>query len=344
MDEICVGVVGAGYWGINLVRCFSAAPGCRLKAVCDVDPERLRKVSAHLPWVATTRDYSELLLDEEMDGVAIALPAGDHYAFARECLEAGKHALVEKPLALRVSEAEELVGLARTRALTLMVGHTFLYNEAVRYVKRCLERKELGEVYYVYSQRLNLGRVRQDVDAMWNLAPHDVSMLIYWLESLPVRVSARGFSYLQPGIRDVAYLDLEFAGGASAHVHVSWLDPGKVRRTTLVGSEKMIVYDDVSADGKVAIFDKGISRKRLDRALGEYDDFGKFQLIQRAGDVIMPKIEFVEPLQEECADFVDSIRERRCPLAGGESGSGVVRVLEAAQQSFESGGTPIAIS
>jgi predicted dehydrogenase len=222
-----------------------------------------------------------------------------------------------------------------------MVGHTFEFNAAVQYVEKCIEQNELGQIYYIYSQRLNLGVVRSDINALWNLAPHDISIALRWLKKMPVRVDARGYTYLQPGIEDVVYLNMEFEDGVAVHVHVSWLDPGKVRRMTVVGSEKMVVYDDASTEAKIQLYDKGIDRRGLDGSLGDFDSFGKFQLIQRAGDVLIPRIDFAEPLRSECQHFVECIVTGKKPLTDGENGLRVVKILAAASRSLAAGGASI---
>jgi predicted dehydrogenase len=324
-----------------LVRNFAAAEGCQLLAVCDLDPARLATVRRSYPAIRTTECFAELLEDPRLAGIALATPVDTHYPLARQALEAGKGVFVEKPLARSVPECEELIRLAGERDLVLMVGHTFEYNAAVRWVDERIERRELGEIYYIYSQRLNLGVVRRDVNAMWNLAPHDVAIALRWLKQMPAAVNARGYTYLQEGIEDVVYLNLEFADGVAVHIHVSWLDPGKVRRITVVGSKKMVVYDDVSTEAKIQVFDKGIDRQHIGGSLGEFDSFGKFQLIQRAGDVLIPRLDFAEPLRLECGHFVECLAHRRRPLTDGENGLRVVRVLEAASRSLAQGGASV---
>ena len=338
-----VAVVGAGYWGPNLIRNFAATEGCQLRAVCDQSENRLATVRRGYPGVELTSRFGELLSDQDIDAIAIASPARTHFELAREALRAGKSTFVEKPLAMTVAECDELIALAEGAGVILMVGHTFEYNAAVEYVEDLIRRRELGEVYYVYSQRLNLGVVRQDVNAMWNLAPHDVSIALRWLGTMPTAVSARGHTYLQEGIEDVVYVDLDFPNGEAVHIHVSWLDPGKVRSTTIVGSRKMVVYDDGSTDAKVQIFDKGIDKEHMDGSLGEFDSFGKFQLTQRAGDVLIPKIDFPEPLKRECAHFVECVGEGKRPMTDGENGKRVVQVLQAADESLSNGGCRVTI-
>lgn len=334
-----IAVVGAGYWGPNLIRNFSAVG--HLVAVVDRDGARLQKQRLLYPGVLYSADIEEVLASDAVDGVALATPADSHYALAKKVIEAGKSVFVEKPLAQTVAECEDLIDLAAERGVVLMVGHTFEFNAAVQYVEKCIEQNELGQIYYIYSQRLNLGVVRSDINALWNLAPHDISIALRWLKKMPVRVDARGYTYLQPGIEDVVYLNMEFADGIAVHVHVSWLDPGKVRRMTVVGSEKMVVYDDASTEAKIQLYDKGIDRRGLDGSLGDFDSFGKFQLIQRAGDVLIPRIDFAEPLRNECQHFVECIVAGKKPLTDGENGLRVVKILEAASRSLAAGGASI---
>ena len=340
---IGIGVVGAGYWGPNLIRNFAATEGCVLVGVADLDEGRLTRIGDLYPKVATTIRFQDLLDNDEIQGIALATPANSHFEMAARVLQAGKGVFVEKPLASSVAECEELVDLARQQERVLMVGHTFEYNAAVERVEEYIRNQELGEIYYIYSQRLNLGVVRRDVNAMWNLAPHDVSIALRWLGEMPVAVNARGYTYLQEGVEDVVYLNLEFASGVAVHIHVSWLDPGKVRRMTVVGSRKMVVYDDASTEAKIQLFDKGIDRQHIDGSLGSFDSFGKFQLIKRAGDVLIPQIDFVEPLKVECAHFVECITEGKKPVTDGENGLRVVKVLEAASQSLARGGISVEI-
>ena len=328
-----IAVVGLGHWGPNLARNFNLLPDARLHTLCDADPARLQRVGANYPAARQTDDFDSVLADPAIDAVVLATPVHTHFKLASAALQAGKHTFVEKPLARTSAEARQLVELADARDLILMVGHVFLYNAAVRKVKEFIDTGELGEIYYIYAQRLNLGIVRQDVNALWNFAPHDISIINYWLDGAPVNVDAHGYAYLQPGIEDVVFMNLEYAGGQAAGVHVSWLDPNKVRRMTVVGSKKMVVYDDVSPDAKIKLFDKGVDRKP-GNGLGSYATFGEFQLLLRAGDLLVPKIKFTEPLRAECQAFVDAMRTGQPPLADGRNGLAVVEVLEAADRAM----------
>lgn len=336
MTPVNVALVGLGYWGPNLARTFATLDNTRLHAVCDLDRTRLQRIERQFPGLRTEVALEALLNDPKVEAVAIATPVATHYEMAVAVLEADRHVLVEKPLASTSDEARHLVSLADERNLTLMVGHVFLYNAAVQRVKEYIDGGELGDIYYINAQRLNLGRIRDDVNALWNFAPHDISIISHWLDAGPTGVSARGYSFIQPGIEDVVFMNLDYPGGVCANVHISWLDPLKVRRMTVVGSEKMLLYDDVSADAKIVIYDRGIT-KRMTRgtSLGRYETFGEFQLLTRAGDVLIPRIDFVEPLRNQCAHFAECIRTGATPLTDGRHALGVVEVLEAADRAMK---------
>ena len=322
---------GYGYWGRNLMRVFAGAKGARMAAACDSSPEARAAVGKDFPGMDVLDDFGALVARKDLDAIILATPADQHYDQARRALEAGKHVFVEKPMSRTTEEAKELISLAEKNRRVLMVGHTFLFNDAVRWVKDYIDRGELGEVYYAYFQRLNLGRVRQDVDVLWNLAPHDIAIALYWFGEKPVSVEAHGASFLQPGIDDVSFLSMGFPSGRFAHVHVSWIDPSKTRRAVIVGSTKMVLYDDTSADARIVVYDKGIDRKQLDTRLGDYRTFDQFQLVQRAGDVWIPYIQFREPLKVEAAHFVECVTEGKRPLTDGQNGLDVVEILVAAQ-------------
>jgi predicted dehydrogenase len=260
-----------------------------------------------------------------------------HYPLARTLLEAGKDVFVEKPLALRADHAEELVRLARERQRILMVGHLLLHHPAVRHLKEMVKRGELGDLLYLYSQRVNLGKVRRDENALWSFAPHDLSVALHLLDAEPIDVAARGAAFVQPGIEDVVFLHLRFPGGTMAHVHVSWLDPHKLRKFTVVGTRKMVVFDDMEASEKIKIYDKGVDRG------GQIVGYGD-ALTVRSGDIVIPSVPLQEPLRIECLHFVECVRERKAPLSDGAGGLAVVRVLAAAQASLESGGVPVALA
>ncbi len=322
---------GCGYWGPNLLRNFSTLPNCRVKYAVDSSPERRGFVEENFPRTRAIDSSRQVLDDSEVDAIIVATPAATHFQLAKEALEAGKHVFVEKPLATTTVEVDELGRCARSRRLVVLAGHTFIYNPAVRFLKKLIDAGELGEIRYIYSQRLNLGRIRSDIDALWNFAPHDISIIQYWLgEQEPLSVYRQGMAYVQEGIDDVVFLNLTYPGKIMANIHVSWLDPQKVRKMIVVGSRKMGVYDDV-ADDKIAIYDKGIDRKAI---LGENMDFDRLQRAQfnhRSGDVLLPQIKFNEPLRIEAEHFVDCIRSGRTPQTGIEHARAVVSVLERAR-------------
>ena len=339
---LVIAQIGCGYWGPNLLRNFSALPACSVKYVVDSSPERRRFVESNFPRTSAVDAVDAVLHDPEVDAIIVATPAGSHFSLAGKALCAGKHVFVEKPLATRVSEVDELARLAHTRRLVVMAGHTFVYNSAVRYVKQLMDGGDLGDVRYIYSQRLNLGRIRNDIDALWNFAPHDVSIIQYWLDDVePVEVRRQGMAYMQEGIDDVVFLNLKYPGKIIANVHVSWLDPQKVRKMIVVGSRKMVVYDDV-ADAKIAIYDKGIDRKAV---LGENMDFDNPQRAQfnyRSGDIVLPEIKFREPLRVEAEHFLECIRTAQTPLTGLQHARNVVAVLERAGASNRNGEVVVA--
>lgn len=326
-----VAQIGCGYWGPNLLRNFSSLPGCRVKYLADSSGERRDFVTKNFPLTKAIADPAEALADPDVDGVIIATPAGSHFTLAREALRAGKHIFVEKPLATRVAEVDELGELATRLGKVVMTGHTFLYNNAVRYVRQLIERGDLGEVRYIYSQRLNLGRIRNDIDALWNFAPHDISIIQYWLGNPePLQVARSGMAYMQDGIDDVVFLNITYPEKVMANIHVSWLDPQKVRKMIVVGSKKMVVYDDVAED-KIAIYDKGIDRKAV---LGENMDFdrpGPVQFAYRSGDVLLPYVNFREPLRLVAEHFVECMRTGATPLTGIAHSRTVVKILEQAE-------------
>ncbi|HEY1789403.1 MAG TPA: Gfo/Idh/MocA family oxidoreductase [Verrucomicrobiae bacterium] len=329
-DQFVIAQVGCGYWGPNLLRNFSALKGCRVKNVVDASAERRAFVEANFPRTVAVSDPKVVLADPEIDALVIATPAASHFQLGLAALQAGKHIFVEKPLATTAAEVDELARVAAERKLTVMAGHTFIYNCAVRFVKKLIDDGELGEVRYIYSQRLNLGRIRSDIDALWNFAPHDISIIQYWLGNPePVSVSRQGMAYMQEGIDDVVFLSITYPGKVMANIHVSWLDPQKVRKMIVVGSKKMVVYDDV-ADDKIAIYDKGIDRRAV---LGENMDFDHPrppEFNYRSGDILLPQVKFVEPLRMEAEHFIESIRNKTTPLTGLHHAREVVAILERA--------------
>lgn len=336
MEPVRLAQVGTGDWGANLVRNFAALPGAQLDLLCDTDAERLRRPARVAPAARTTADPEVVAQDASIQAVVVAAPAASHYPLARLFLEAGKDVFVEKPMTLRAAEAEALVALADQGDRILMVGHLLLYHPAVTRLAEILASGELGAVRYVYSQRTNLGKVRRDENALWSFAPHDLAVLLHLVGAEPSDVSARGGAFVQPGIEDVVFLDLRFPGGQLGHVHVSWLDPHKVRRFTVVGATQMAVFDDQEPTEKLRIYDKGVDA-------GEFVDFAR-ALSVRSGDIWIPHVAATEPLALECRHFVECVRTRRRPLTDGRHGLAVVRVLDAASRSLAQGGAPVETS
>jgi len=325
-EPVRVGVVGLGYWGPNLARNFDGLPGCELTWVCDASQEARERVAPSLRDARVTAELDELLADPRLDAVALATPVPTHAELAARVLEAGKHCFVEKPLAERVADAERAVEAARAAQRVLMVGHLLEYHPGVLRLKEIADSGELGEIRYIYSNRLNLGVLREEENALWSLGAHDVSVLLALAGEEPHEVEARGESYMQPGIEDVVFCFLRFPSGLSAHLHLSWLDPHKERRFTVVGSRRMATFDDMELERKVTVYDKG-----FDERAGSYGEY-----ITRSGDTWSPRIPNTEPLRAECEHFVACVRDGATPRSDGESGLRVVRVLEALQDSLES--------
>ncbi len=335
-ERLNIAVVGCGYWGPNLARNFHQLRSAHLSALCDADLGRAQELAVFYAEARAVANVADILRDDCIDALAIATPARTHYELTKRALEHGKHVLVEKPLAMNSAEALELAALAGRQHRALMVGHTFEYNPAVWKIKELVNSGHIGQVYYIYANRVNLGRVQSDINALWSIAPHDVSIVLYLLEMMPLEVSARGAAFLNSAIEDVVFMTLTFPQNILVHVQASWLDPSKTRRMTIVGSEKMIVYDDVDNEGKVKIYDKGVYRK------GD-PIYGEFQYRVHSGDIHIPKIEMTEPLANECAHFVECALTGRTPRTDGASGMRTVRVLEAAQKSLEMNGATVKI-
>jgi predicted dehydrogenase len=299
--------------------------------VADLKEEQLARARGFYPDVQMLTNYQEMF--NRVDAVVVASPPITHYSIAKDCLEHGLHVLIEKPMTLNSAHAQELIDLARERDLTLMVGHTFEYNSAVMALRNYIQSGELGDIHYIDSARLNLGLFQRDSNVLWDLAPHDVSILLYLLDAVPISVGAQGMPCVFPGIFDVAYINMIFPNNIPAYIHVSWLDPCKVRRVTVVGSKKMIVYNDVETEQKLKIYDKGVD------APAYTNGYREFQCNYRSGDIIIPKIRIVEPLKQECQHFLDSILNHTPPCSSGEDGLRVVKILEAAQHSMSNGCT-----
>jgi predicted dehydrogenase len=333
-DVLNVAIVGAGYWGKNLIRNFAAAKGSNLKYVCDLNEKLLAGERKKFPFVKTTTCLDEVLNDNEVDAVVIATDVPTHFEVAKKSLEANKHTYVEKPMTSKASEAKFLVELAKEKDLKLMVGHLLEYHPAVNYLKEMIDRGQLGQPYYVYTQRVNLGIVRQDENAWWSLAPHDISIICYLLGSEPVSVSAHGQCYLQKDIEDVVFATIKFEDGKMANVHCSWLDPHKIRKVTVVGSEKMMTFDDMETAEKIRMYDKGAAIKH--DITTSYADI----ISLRFGDIVIPKVPSGEPLAIECAHFINSVFNGTPIRSDGVEGLRVVRVLEAGQKSLKNNGEP----
>ena len=331
MDPLRVAVIGAGYWGPNLVRNLNEAPGAEPVAVADLSPERLDSVRKRFPAVRVTTDHTTLFDDPKVDAVCIATPVNTHRALAEQALAAGKHVFVEKPLAPTAADAEAIVRAAERAGKTLMVGHTFVYNPAVVTVRGLIESGELGRVSYVDSQRVNLGLHQFDINVLWDLGPHDVSITLYWLGEEPVWVQCIGGCYVQPEIEDVVFLTMGFPSGALAHAHLSWLAPSKLRTMTVIGDRKMAVYDDVQAVERVKVYDFGVESLAPEELRRAY----------RAGDIHSPRIPVTEALQVEMRHFIECVQSGRKPRSDGEAGLRVVRVLEAGMRSLREGGARV---
>lgn len=336
MADLRVALLGYGHWGPNLARNLHHQLGTGWTACADMDPRRLAEVKFRYPWVSTVTDAGSVLADETVDAVVVATPARTHFQLVAEALASGKHVLVEKPLALSTEEAVWLTRRAGQVGRVLMVGHTFEYNPAVLKMRELVVSGSLGQLYYLHSQRVNLGRVQSDVNAMWSIGPHDVSIANFVTGLEPLWVSARGARYLNTEVEDVVFATIGYDGGLLAHVHVSWLDPSKVRRTTLVGSRKMVVYDDLDSEATLRVYDKG-----AERVEGGY---GEFQFRLRTGELHVPKIDLAEPLANELAHFLECVATGATPASDGWNGVRVVAALEAAQRSLEQGGVPVEVA
>jgi predicted dehydrogenase len=338
MTTTTIGIIGCGYWGPNLLRNFAESEAAELRAICDLDVSRLAVIGRRYPGARATTEYSELLNDPGLEAVVIATPVATHYPIAREALLAGKHVLIEKPLTACVREAEELIGLSERNGLTLMVDHTFVYTGAVRKIKEIVDNGELGDLLYFDSNRINLGLFQRDINVVWDLAPHDLSIMDFIIERQPEALTAIGSCHIEQGIENIAYVMLRFADEFIAHFHFNWLSPVKIRRTLIAGTRKMILYDDIEPTEKVRVYDKGVTSNR-----GDSDKEAAYQTLvsYRTGDVWAPKLDSTEALRYVCDEFLEAIQKSRRPLTDGAAGLRVVRLLEAAQQSIKQGGRQI---
>src|SRR5213080_452290 len=340
MNATTIGVIGCGYWGPNLLRNFAENETAELRWICDLDEDRLAAMGRRYPAAHTTNDYQKLLADSDLDAVAVVTPVATHFQIAKEALLAGKHVLVEKPLTATAREAEELIELAERNRRTLMVDHTFVYTGAVRKMKEILVSGELGDLLYFDSIRINLGLFQRDINVLWDLAPHDLSIMDFLIDRQPQAISALGSSHIERGIENIAYLVMLFPDEFIAHFHFNWLAPVKIRRTMIAGSSKMILYDDIEPTEKVRVYDKGVTANRVGDREVDYQTLVSY----RTGDVWAPKLDTTEALRYVVAEFLDSISEGRKPLTDGYAGLRVVRLLEAAQQSMKNGGQAIMLA
>jgi predicted dehydrogenase len=335
-NEIGIAVIGCGYWGVNYVRVFNELAGAEVTAICDQRPARLAEIGKRFPGAYTTTSLDAALQLEDVDAVVVCTGATTHFDVASRCIAAGKHVLIEKPLTTEPADAERLIELADAQGVKLMVGHTFLYNPAIQLLKQYLQRADMGEIYYLYSSRTNLGPIRQDVNALWDLAPHDISIFNYLLDSTPRWVSAVGAKVLKNHREDVGFVSLGYGDNIVGHIHVSWADPNKVRELVVVGSNRRIVFDDLNAMERVKIFEKGVSPVQPEAA-----NFGEFQYLMRDGDIVSPHVEVSEPLKNQCRHFIECIAQDRRPQTDGQAGLDVVRVMAAIDHSIQQRGAPV---
>jgi|SRR5579859_7744652 len=332
-----VGVVGLGYWGPNLVRNLRSISDCSLTTICDTNKQRLQHLRSLYPGVAGETDFKHLLNGADLDAIVIATSVHLHFPMAKASLLAGKHTLIEKPMACSSHECEELIDIARRNGLVLMVGHTFLYSPAVRKLKEIVSHGDIGEIRYICARRLSLGLFQRDINVTWDLAPHDLSIILYIMDEQPIGVNCRGNAHITPGIEDVTTMCLDFPRKRSAVILSSWLDPRKIREMTIVGSKRMIVYDDVAQQEKLRVFDARVERPP------HYDTFAEFHYAYHYGDMYVPYIKQEEPLKAECQHFIECIRQGSAPLTNGQNGLSVVQILEASSKSLKHGGAPIAL-
>jgi len=338
VEKLNIAVVGCGYWGPNIIRNFFALPGCEVRAVCDSRPERLKYMGELHRGLKTVSDYEELVSDQGIDAIAIATPVQMHFDLARRSLEAGKHTFIEKPMASSSSECRRLNEIAEKQQLTLMVGHTFVYNAAVRKIKEIIQDGEIGDLLYINARRLNLGLFQKDINVTWDLAPHDISIILYIIGQGPVAVNCNGRAHVASDVEDVTTMTLNFANGKMALIQSSWLDPHKIREMKFVGSRKMVVYDDIEPLEKIKIYDKHVETPP------HYDTFAEFQYAYHYGDMHAPYVKMTEPLRVECQHFIDCIRSKQKPDTSGLEGMQVVQILEAASESLKRQGERVELA
>ena len=337
---IRMGVIGFGEWGPNHVRNFSSLPGVKVAGVADAQPERLKAASQQFDGLATYATHREMIKAQDLNAVVVATPTSTHAAIIRDALDAGVHVLCEKPVCSTVEDAQDIAARsarAGKNGLIVMIGHVFLFNSGIRKLKQLLVDGELGEVHYLTARRTNLGPIRDDVNASWDLASHDIAIMNFLLDAKPIEVSAVGHGYLGRPLQDVAFLTFTYPSGVLVNVHVSWLDPVKVREITAVGASKMVVWNDLSSIGPIRVFDRGVIRGR------RYADFGDFQLLARQGDVIIPHVAMEEPLRAQARHFIGAVASGNAGVSDAQFGLGVVLALAAADRSMAKGGSPVAI-
>jgi predicted dehydrogenase len=337
-EPIALGVVGCGYWGPNLLRNFKMLPNCRVKAMCDASEERLRHMRTLYSDVEGVREFDQLFESINLDAVVIATPVRHHYSLAKASLLAGKHTLIEKPMATSSAECEELIEIATNNGLVLMVGHTFLYSTPVQKITEIVQAGDIGEIRYINSRRLNLGLFQKDINVAWDLAPHDISIILHVLGEKPQTVNCQGNAHVTPGVEDVTNISLSFRHKRFATIQSSWLEPRKVREMTIVGTRRMIVYDDLQTLEKIRIYDVRVERPP------HYDTFADFHYSYHYGDSYIPHIRQEEPLKAECQHFLDCIERGLKPLTGGDEGLELVRILEAASKSLKDRGAPVVLA
>lgn len=334
---INIGIVGCGYWGPNIIRNFNSLNECRVKTICDLSQERLAHMARLYPSARTTSDFDQMVNDPEIDAIAIATPVHTHFTLAGKSLDAGKHTLIEKPMASSVDECVKLKELAENKDLVLMVGHTFLYSQPVRRIKEIINDGDLGSILYISARRLNLGLFQTDINVAWDLAPHDISIILYVMESQAVSVNCQGKANVNKGIEDITTMTIDFDNHGFATINSSWLDPNKIREMTFVGSKRMLVYNDIEPNEKIKIYDKRVEKPP------HYDTFGEFQHSYHYGDMYSPYVKQDEPLKVECQHFIDCIQKGTTPMTGAEQSLQVVQVLEAASESLKNGGGKVAL-
>ncbi|MBC8003611.1 MAG: Gfo/Idh/MocA family oxidoreductase [Opitutaceae bacterium] len=334
-EPVRLGLIGCGYWGPNLIRNFRSLPDCRMKVMCDLNPQRLKHLKGLYPEVEGSMDWEQLVQSPDLDALAIVTSVRFHFDMAKASLLAGKHTFIEKPMAASSAQCEELVEIAKEKGLVLMVGHTFLYSPVVRRIKQIIQSGDIGTVRYIVARRLNLGLFQNDINVVWDLAPHDLSVILYLMDEMPLTINCNGSAHVTRKIEDVASTCLTFANHRCAMVQNSWLEPRKVREMTIVGTQRMVVYDDVEVQEKIKIYDTRVNTPP------HYDSFAEFQYSYHYGDIYTPHVKQEEPLKVECQHFIDCIRNGETPITCGRKGLELVQILEASSQSLREGGGPI---